>query len=242
MWGPKKVHKATSSQPPPPRAITDPHFPVSFFGPFYVRGLITLRISFQFSKSKQECEGWSYFSFTIFSIWVCLHAEGSCDKLTWLYEDIRMFVMAWKKHLFISRSLTATLHTCPTSAGKPSWNTLIITFERTIPKLNHVTECAVYVAIRAGTAGVCERGSANLIKVGIMRARRAAGVMLCSLTVAYHFTLISPVITQTHTHRRGVSSSIVLMNYWRLVVRLGATSAALRSFYLTPHYAVVLQE
>lgn len=236
MWGPKRFTKQLPASPPP---VTEPRFPVSFFGPFSVRGLITLRISFQFSKSKQECEGWSHFSFTVFSVWVCLYAEGSCDKLTWLFEDLRMFVMPWNNHLFISGSLMdnneATLHTRSTSAGKSSWNTLIIPFKHTIPKLSHVIECAVYVAVRAGAAGVCERGSANLIKVGIMRACRAARVMLCSLTVAYRFTLISPVITQTHTHRSGVSSSILLMNYWRLVVRLGATSAALHSFYPTPH-------
>lgn len=51
-------------------------------------------------------------------------------------------------------------------------------------------------------------GSANLIKVGIMRACRAAGVMLRSLAVAYRFTLISPVLTQTQPHRSILLYSI----------------------------------
>lgn len=57
----------------------------------------------------------------------------------------------------------------------------------------------LYIAIVADAAEVCEKSSANLIKVGILRVCWGAGVMLCFFTVAYRFTLISPVITHMHT-------------------------------------------
>lgn len=82
-----------------------------------------------------------------------------------------------------------------------------------MPAPSHLIKHAVYVEIVSGAGGMCDKSSANLIKVGIMKEGWELGVTLCFFTKAHRFTLIPTVITHIHMHINGVSSSETKENW-----------------------------
>lgn len=78
---------------------------------------------------------------------------------------------------------------------------------------SHLIKHAVYVEIVAGACGVCDKSSANFIKVGIMKEGWELGVMQCFFTLAHRVPLISIVIAHIHMQISGVSSSKTKENW-----------------------------
>lgn len=132
--------------------------------------------------------------------------------------------------LYISLNISLTdiheakLHIHFTSTRQSSWNTLVISFRKCrVPNAepSHQACCLRSVRHQSQVLLECARGAAaaNLIKVGIMRVCWGpGGVLLCFLTVAYHFTLISPVTTHMHTQARARQHCIdELLRTWSRV-------------------------